>query len=85
MFFLLALGGAALEAREASQMFQGADLKLCERFISESKCVARHQEKVGGDGSAIYKPVGHINGLTMLQGMWSNAIRGSIWDFFQTK
>lgn len=50
-------------------MYKGADLKLGERLISENKCVACHQQKVGGDGSAIYKPAGRINGLGVLRGM----------------
>ena len=50
-------------------MYKGADLKMGERLISESKCVACHQQKVGGDGSAIYKPAGRINGLGVLRGM----------------
>ena len=68
-FFLLALSCASLQAREVPMMYQGADLKLGERLISESKCVACHQKKVGGDGSAIYKPAGRINGLAVLRGM----------------
>ncbi len=49
--------------------FQGADLKLGEKLIAESKCVACHQQKVGGDGSAIYKPAGRINTAGYLRGM----------------
>jgi len=50
-------------------MFQGADLKLGEKLIAEKKCVACHQQKVGGDGSAIYKPLGRINTPGILRGM----------------
>lgn len=50
-------------------VFQGADLKLGEKLIAESKCVACHQQKVGGDGSAIYKPAGRINSPGALRGM----------------
>jgi hypothetical protein len=46
---------------EVPSVFKGADLKLGEKLIAENKCVACHQQKVGGDGSAIYKPVGRIN------------------------
>ena len=68
-FFLLLMGCVALQAQEVPAMYKGADLKLGERLISESKCVACHQQKVGGDGSAIYKPTGRINGLGVLRGM----------------
>ena len=50
-------------------LFQGADLKLGEKLIVDSKCVACHQQKVGGDGSAIYKPLGRINAPGALRGM----------------
>ncbi len=50
-------------------IFQGADLKLGEKLIAEHKCVACHQQKVGGDGSAIYKPAGRINTPGFLRGM----------------
>jgi len=50
-------------------VFRGADLKLGEKLIADNKCVACHQQKVGGDGSAIYKPAGRINSPGFLQGM----------------
>ncbi len=50
-------------------IFQGADLNLGEKLIAEHKCVACHQQKVGGDGSAIYKPLGRINTPGFLRGM----------------
>jgi hypothetical protein len=50
-------------------LFRGADLKLGEKLIAESKCVACHQQKVGGDGSAIYKPAGKINTPAFLRGV----------------
>lgn len=62
--FVLTSAGAQVPA-----VFQGADLKLGEKLIAESKCVACHQQKVGGDGSAIYKPAGRINGPGALRGM----------------
>ncbi len=51
------------------EVFQGADLKLGEKLIADNKCVACHQQKVGGDGSAIYKPAGRINSPAFLQSM----------------
>ena len=50
-------------------LFHDADLKLGERLIVENKCAACHQQKVGGDGSSIYKPTGRINTPGMLRGM----------------
>lgn len=50
-------------------VFRGADLKLGEKLIADNKCVACHQQKVGGDGSAIYKPAGRISSPGSLQSM----------------
>ena len=61
----LALGCLAQQA----SLFQDADLKLGERLIAQSKCVACHQKKVGGDGSGIYRPGGRINTPGLLRGM----------------
>jgi hypothetical protein len=49
--------------------FHGADLKLGEKLIAESACAACHQRKVGGDGSAIYKPGERITTAGFLRGM----------------
>ena len=56
-------------AQGVPSLFAGADLKLGERLIAEHQCVACHVRKVGGDGSAIYKPNGRINTLGFLRGM----------------
>ncbi|MDO8714578.1 MAG: hypothetical protein Q7K13_08915 [Polynucleobacter sp.] len=58
-----------LQAQELPALFKDADLKLGERLIVESKCSACHMEKVGGDGSAIYKPAGRVNAPGVLRGM----------------
>jgi cytochrome c553 len=50
-------------------LYEGADLKQGEQLIANNKCVACHQQKVGGDGSAIYKPAGRINTAGLLRGM----------------
>lgn len=55
-------------------IFKDADLKLGEKLIAENKCVACHVSKVGGDGSAIYKPQGRINTAAFCVAWWSNAI-----------
>jgi|SRR3990167_1588070 len=41
--------------------FEGADLKLGERLIKQHQCEACHVRRVGGDGSAIYRPSGRIS------------------------
>lgn len=56
-------------AQELPALFKGADLKLGERLITENKCVACHIQRVGGDGSAIYKPAGRVNAPGVLRGM----------------
>lgn len=50
-------------------MFKNADLQLGSKLIADNKCVACHVAKVGGDGSAIYKPQGRINTPAFLRGM----------------
>lgn len=57
---------------QPSVIFQGADLKLGEKLIAENQCVACHSRKVGGDGSAIYRPAGKINTAGYLRGMVEN-------------
>lgn len=54
---------------EMPSLYAGADLKLGEKLIAEHRCAACHQQKVGGDGSAIYKPAGRINTPGLLRGM----------------
>ena len=68
---LAALGTTTglLQAQSAQQVFQGADLALGARLIAEHKCVECHRSKVGGDGSAIYRPAGRINTAGFLRGM----------------
>jgi hypothetical protein len=50
-------------------LYSGADLALGTKLIAEHKCMACHQQKVGGDGTAIYKPAGRINTPGLLRGM----------------
>ena len=68
LFFILSLVLSTATAQVPVQ-YQGADLKLGEKLIAENKCVACHQQKVGGDGSAIYRPAGRINSTKALLGM----------------
>ena len=50
-------------------IFRGADLALGEKLIAENRCVVCHQQKVGGDGTAIYRPKGRIDAPGALRGM----------------
>ena len=63
---LLAL---AVVRAEIPALYAGADLALGARLIAEHKCAACHQQKVGGDGSAIFRPAGRINSPGLLRGM----------------
>jgi hypothetical protein len=50
-------------------LFKDADLKLGAQLIAQNKCDSCHQNRVGGNGSAIYKPQGRINTPGSLRGM----------------
>lgn len=63
----LAAPGAAMA--QGTPIFREADLALGEKLIQEHKCSACHARKVGGDGSAIYRPQGRINNAGALRGM----------------
>jgi len=69
MAIFFAMLSTALRAQTLPAIYQGADLKLGEKLMVENKCAACHQQKVGGDGSAIYKPAGRINSTGLLRGM----------------
>ena len=64
----LALFGAGVMA-QVHPLYAGADLHLGEKLIADNECTACHQRKVGGDGSAIYRPLGKINSAAALRGM----------------
>lgn len=59
----------SLWAQAQPAIFKEADYKLGESLIADSKCVACHVSKVGGNGNAIYKPQGRINNAALLRGM----------------
>jgi hypothetical protein len=68
------LAGASLLAAspahaQGADIFKGADLVLGQKLMAESKCTQCHISKVGGDGSALYKPLGKINSAGLLRGM----------------
>lgn len=68
---LLLAGGTAFLASpvRAADIFKEADLALGERLIAENNCTQCHISKVGGDGSAMYKPLDRINTAGLLRGM----------------
>ncbi len=68
-WLLLALAALAPMAGAEPALFQGADLQLGRQLIAEHQCSACHTRRVGGDGSAIYKPAGRINTPAFLRGM----------------
>lgn len=63
---MLCMGAAQAQG---AGIFADADLGLGERLIAENKCAQCHTSKVGGDGSAIYRPAGRINTAGLLRGM----------------
>lgn len=63
------LAGASYGQPTAAALLDGADLALGRKLIDEHRCVACHIRKVGGDGSAIYRPNGRINTPGLLRGM----------------
>jgi len=72
----LASGGLAVlsalsvgQARAEPALFKGADLKLGAELIATHRCAECHIRRVGGDGSAIYRPLGRINTAGFLRGM----------------
>jgi len=66
---LLAVLSLAFSAQAQPAIFKDADIPLGEKLIAENRCVACHISKVGGDGSAMYKPLGRINSTAFLRGM----------------
>jgi len=54
---------------QGGPIFKDADLPLGEKLIRDSGCDACHIRRVGGDGSAIYRPAGRINNAGALRGM----------------
>ena len=65
----LAAGLAAPAAAAEPAAFKGADLALGDQLIRQHKCSECHARRVGGDGSAIYRPAGRINTPAALREM----------------
>lgn len=68
-FAALVLAAPAAWSQAGAEIFRGADLALGERLLNENRCTECHRSKVGGDGSAIYRPQGRINTPGALRGM----------------
>ena len=66
---LLAATSAGMSWAQSPAIFHDADLRLGQKLIAENKCDACHQKRVGGVGSAIYKPAGRVNTAGILRGM----------------
>ncbi len=70
---MLLVGGAIWLADSAraqgAEIFKDANLAQGEKLIAQHQCVQCHASKVGGDGSAIYKPQGKFNTAGLLRGM----------------
>ena len=64
-----AAGSGAPQGPAASEIFKDADLALGTKLIAEHRCDACHARRVGGDGSAIYRPQGRIGTPAALRGM----------------
>ncbi|MGQ9724178.1 MAG: hypothetical protein ACUVVU_02240 [Tepidimonas sp.] len=68
LLLALALSGLAARA-EVPAIFRDADLAVGEQLILQHRCTECHVRKVGGDGSAIYRPLGRVNTSGLLRGM----------------
>jgi hypothetical protein len=69
LLLLACLGVSASTWAQTPELFRDADLALGEKLVRDSRCSECHARKVGGDGSAIYKPSGRINTPSALRGM----------------
>ncbi len=66
---LQAQAPSAAPAATLSPLFKDADLPLGLKLIAEHRCTECHTRRVGGNGSAIYRPTGKINTPGLLRGM----------------
>lgn len=69
LFCQLALAPAWCKAESAAILYKEADLQIGERLLREHRCAECHSRKVGGDGSAIYRPLERIRTPGALRGM----------------
>lgn len=61
MAALVLLASTPGVAQTALHRYPDADTASGEKLIREHQCSACHARKVGGDGSAIYRPAGRVN------------------------
>ncbi len=66
---LLAFAALPVAHAQPQRLFKGADFVMGVKLMAEHRCSACHARKVGGDGSAIYRPMGKINTAGLLRGM----------------
>lgn len=66
---ICALLSTPAAAETAAALYRDADLSIGEKLLREHRCTECHSRKVGGDGSAIYRPTGRINTPGALRGM----------------
>ncbi len=66
---MAALALPAIAFAQAPAPFAGADLALGQKLLAEHRCAECHARRVGGDGSAIYRPAGRINHPDALRAM----------------
>jgi hypothetical protein len=66
---LCAMAVLPVQAQGGADIFKDADLALGEQLIREHRCTECHVRRVGGDGSAIYRPTGRISTAGFLRGM----------------
>jgi hypothetical protein len=66
---LASIAAGAAAWAQAPELFRDADLVLGRKLIQEHGCSECHARKVGGDGTAIYRPKGKINTPGALRGM----------------
>jgi hypothetical protein len=62
---LAALAGGAWA--QTPDLFRDADLALGAKLLAEHRCNECHARKVGGDGSAIFRPQGRISSAGLLR------------------
>ena len=66
---LIGLTPLGVTAQNAAVLYKDADLSLGEKLLQEHRCAECHSRKVGGNGSAIFRPLGRINTPGLLRGM----------------
>ena len=66
---LLLAAALPASSQVALHTYPDADIAVGEKIFRDSSCTACHVRKVGGDGSAIYRPQGRIDSPGKLRGM----------------